>query len=410
MHVGQFDLASVFRARRLRRAPFLAWVRDTHFANVVARWDTGERLFGGSRYFTEPQRIDPASPRPRPAEPGAVAILAEADGESRGLMPRQVLRRQLDRAAAMGYRVRGAFEFELILLAETAESIRARGFADPAMVAPDNRCGSGTTAATHAALIAGLEAEILGFGVSLFGLGVELGSGCLEATLGAVEGLRPADNAAFFRLAARAYCRRNGLTASFMPCLGPGFPAIGGHLALSLADAATGANLFASADGETGALARRFIASMMEIVPGCFALCTSTVNAYRRLVPDSWAPKAVTWADFTFTTAVRSVPSAGDGARLEFRAPPADCNPYLTMALMLGAGLDGIERGLAAPPPPPPRGRTTSPRARSGCREALPRRPTAWRRARTPGGCSVWTSPRTSSPPAGPRRRASGPR
>ena len=62
-------------------------------------------------------------------------------------------------------------------------------------------------------------------------------------------------------------------------------------------------------------------------------------------------PKSLTWAEHPFTVAVRSAPHAGPSARLEFRVPPADCNPYLVMALMLGAGLDGIERALPAPDP-----------------------------------------------------------
>ena len=350
VHVGQFDYASIFRERRLRKEQFLDWARDPRFANVVAYWDSADNLIGGSSYYTEKQRIDPASIRRYPAEPGAVAIIAEMAGEPEEVMPRQVLRRQLERAEAMGYVVDAAFEFEMILLAETDVSVRERGFQDLSKFAPDNKCWSGTTAATHAELIRSLEAEILGYDVNLFGLGVELGPGCLEATLGAARGLRAADDAAFFRLAARSWARRNGLTVSFMPYLGRDYPGIGGHCTLSLKDKASGENLFSSSDGQTNDLARGFIAGMIDLVPECFAMCTSSVNAYRRLAPGSWAPKAVTWAEYTFTTAVRSVPSATDAARLEFRSPPADCNPYLTLALMLGAGLDGIERGLVAPP------------------------------------------------------------
>jgi glutamine synthetase len=351
VHVGQFDLASVFRERRLRRSQFLAWANDPRFANVIAYWDIADTLYAGSRFFTETVEIDPSSIRRNPSEPGAVTVIAELSGEARELMPRQVLRRQVERAAAMGYKVDAAFEFEVIILDEDASTARAKGFSGLSKFAPDNKCWSGTTANAEAAFIAGLEAEILGHDVSLFGLGVELGPGCLEGTLAATEGLRAADDAAFFRLAARSYARKHGKTASFMPYLGNDYPGIGGHCCLSLRDATTGQNLFSSPDGSTNALARQFIAGMMDVVPDGFAMCTSTVNAYRRLAPGSWAPKSLTWAEHPFTVAVRSAPHAGPSARLEFRVPPADCNPYLTLALMLGAGLDGIERGLAAPPP-----------------------------------------------------------
>ncbi|SOD95485.1 glutamine synthetase [Caenispirillum bisanense] len=349
VHVGQFDLASVFRERRLRRPQFLAWAEDARFANVLPFWDVTDSLFGGSRYYTEEVEIDAASVRRNPSEPGAVSIIAELAGEDRELMPRQVLRRQLQRAAALGFAVDAAFEFEFILLDEDAASVRAAGFTGLKKFAADNKCWSGTTANTYAEFIAAMEAHILGHDVALFGLGVELGPGCLEATLAATEGLRAADDAAFFRLAARSFARRNGKTVSFMPYLGADYPGIGGHICLSLKDVRSGRNLFSADDGRTNALAGKFIAGMMDVVPDAFALCTSTVNAYRRLAPGSWAPKSLTWAEHPFTTAVRSVPHAGPSARLEFRVPPADCNPYLTMALMLGAGLDGIERDLPAP-------------------------------------------------------------
>lgn len=351
VHVGQFDLASVFRERRLRRAQFLDWAEDPRFANVLAHWDIADTLFGGSRFYTETVQIDPASIRRNPSEPGAVTMIAELSGDARELMPRQVLRRQIERAAAMGFKVDAAFEFEVILLDEDAQSTRAKGFSGLQKYAPDNKCWSGTTANAEAAFIAGFEAEVLGHDIALFGLGVELGPGCLEGTLAATEGLRAADDAAFFRLAARSYARKQGKTASFMPYLGADYPGIGGHCCLSLRDARTGRNLFSSPDGRTNALAGQFIAGMMDLVPQAFAMCTSTVNAYRRLAPGSWAPKSLTWAEHPFTVAVRSAPHAGPSARLEFRVPPADCNPYLTMALMLGAGLDGIERGLPAPAP-----------------------------------------------------------
>lgn len=350
VHVGQFDAASIFRERRLRKAQFLEWAKDPRFSNTLAYWDSGDELFGGTSYGTPPQVIDTLSIRSYPAEPGGVAIIAEMDGEAKDLMPRQVLRHQLQRAESMGYSVKGAFEFEVILLEESDASVRDAGFRDLRQFAPDNKCWSGTTAATHAELIAELEAEILGYGISLFGLGVELGPGCLETTLAAETGLKAADDASFLRLAVRSFARRRGMTASFMPFMGAGYPGLGGHLSLSLHDLKTGENKFASPDGKTSALARSFIAGMMDVVPECYALCTSSVNAYRRLAPGTWAPKAVTWQDHTFTTSVRSVPSLGEHARLEFRSPPADCNTYLTMALMLAAGLDGIQRDLPHQP------------------------------------------------------------
>lgn len=356
LHVGQFDNMGLFRERRLRRAAFAEWARAPQFANLLGQWDAGEGLIGGGPYRTERLEIDPASLRPFAFEPHAASLIADLAGQYAPIMPRNVLKAQLARAEQMGFDVRAAFEFEVIFLRETATSLREKGFAPPAPYAEDNKCWSGTTGAAEAGFVTEWEQALLGHGIDLFGVGGELGPGCFEATLGATSGLKAADDGAFFRLASRAFARGRGLTATFMPSLGPEYPGLGGHLTLSLLDRSTGQNLFAAPDGQTNPLARAFIAGMIALVPEAFALAAHTVNAYRRFAPGTWAPKSVNWSEWCFTTAVRSCPSAEETARLEFRLPGADCNTHLTLALMLAAGLDGIERGLSAPDPTPEAG------------------------------------------------------
>ena len=349
VHVGQFDYASIFRMRRFPREAFLDWATEPRFSNVLPYWDQTDDLWAGERFFPQRVAIDPASIRRNPSEPGAVTLIAEYEGEEAQLMPRAVLRRQLERAAAMGFAVEAAFEFEALILEETDVSLREKGFAGLRSFNPGHKCWSGVTHSVHADFFAGMQAEVEGHDVHLYSVGTELGPGCFEITLGRAAGLKAADDASFFRMAARAYARKQGKTASFMAYLGEGLPGTGGHCTMSLRDKATGRNLFAADDRQTTALAGQFIAGMMKVVPQAFALCTSSVNAFRRLAPGSWAPKALTWAEQPHTVAVRSAPNANDRARLEFRVPPSDTNAYLTMALMLGAGLDGIEQKLPVP-------------------------------------------------------------
>lgn len=356
VHVGQFDHAGTFRERRLPRDSFIAWAREPQFANTIALWDSADTLFGSGPYLTEDVAIDVSSLRQYPFEPNASVVIAEFSGPTAEIMPRAVLRRQIERAKALGIEVRAAFEFEVLILDETAESLRTSQFAGLRPFAPDNKCWSGQTGANHGSFVAGLEAILRATDIAVFGVGGELGPGCFEATLGAEEPLKAADDAAFFRLATRAYARSLGKTASFMPYLGAGFPGIGGHISISLWDSATGLNLFSDTTGRTNATAQHFIGGLTRTVPQAFALCAHTVNAYRRFAPGSWAPKSVSWAEFTFTTAIRSVPSKHDSARLEFRLPGADCNPYLALALLLGSGLDGLEEKLPAPPASPDNG------------------------------------------------------
>lgn len=349
VHLGLFDLAGMFRERRLRRAELLATAETAVFANVLPKWDSADNILAPGPYGSETIAYDPASIRPYPFEPNAAALVADYTGPQAEIMPRAVLRRQVARASAAGFDVEAAFEFEFIVLAETAESLRAKNFASLAAFAPDNRCWSGQSAATHAGFVADLEDLLRQADIDLYALGMELGPGCLEATLHHKAPLRAADDAAFFRMFTKAFCSRRNMTASFMPYLGAGYPGIGGHINLSLRDARTGANLFADRGDPQGLSrhGRNFLAGLIAVIPEAFPLCAHTVNAYRRLAPGSWAPKTVSWAPYNYAAAVRVAAETETMTRLELRLPGSDVNTHLALALMLGAGLEGIERGMA---------------------------------------------------------------
>lgn len=347
VHVGLFDLAAMFRERRLRRQELLSTADTAVFANVLPKWDSADQILAPGPYGSETIAYDPASIRPYPFEPRAAALVADYTGPQAELMPRRVLARQIARAQAAGHEAVAAFEFEFIVLEETAETLRNKGFTDLAPFAADNRCWSGLTAATQADFVAELEALLRSADIDLYALGVELGPGCFEATLRHKAAMRAADDAAFFRMFTKAFCRRRDLTASFMPLLGAGYPGIGGHVSLSLRDTA-GRNLFADGGDARGpsALAKSFLAGIIELVPEAFPLCGHTVNAYRRLAPGSWAPKTVSWSPYNYAAAVRVAAETEEMTRLELRLPGSDVNVHLALALMLGAGLDGVERGL----------------------------------------------------------------
>lgn len=348
VHVGVFDYATMFRERRLRRDDLLAGAATAVFANVLPKWDSAESILFPGPYRSETVAYDIDSLRPYPFEKNAAALVADYTGPQAAIMPRKVLAGQIARASAMGYDVQAAYEFEFIVLNETADTLRAKNFSNLAQYAPDNRCWSGQTAATYAPFVADLEACLMAAGVGLFSLSVELGPGCFEATLKHRDAMRAADDAAFFRMFTKAFCRQRNLTASFMALTGEGFPGIGGHINLSLRDRKTGRNAFGDAAGEHGlsATARRFLAGIIDVVPDVFPMIGNTVNAYRRLAPGSWAPKTVSWAPYNYAAAVRTAAETEAMTRLELRLPGSDLNPYLSMAAMLGAGLEGLERKL----------------------------------------------------------------
>ena len=372
VHVGIFDLDAAFREQRLpidqvRRA----LAGGYSFCNVLHKWDSGESVYGEAPYVDEPVHLDPASLRRYPFEADAGLIIADYAGPSRQLSPRELLKAQLARAEALGFGVRAALEFEFIVLDESAESLRDKGFDDLSLFAADNRCWSGVTAATNAGFVAGLEDTAGVLGIPLHRLGMELGPGCFEATLAARGALAAADDAALFKVATKAFCRERDLTASFMAQLSTDFPGLSGHVHLSLTDKDSGAPLFHDPDDAAGISApmRHFIGGLVTLLPECLALCSHTVNAYRRMVPGNWAPRTPTWGIGNYTTAVRAVAGAPEDARVEFRVPAADTNPYLAMALCLGAGLWGLEQAAEPPEPLAGDGREIVPEGL----EALPR-------------------------------------
>ncbi len=353
-HVGLFDLFGTFRERRVRVADIPDVFGDgASFVNVLPAWDASEAVFGAGPFLGEPVCIDPRSLRGYPFEPNAFLLLAEYAGPSADLSPRVLLERQIERAAALGFEPRTAFEFEFLVLEHDAAGLRARHFTDLESFARDNRCWAGESAAVHGELIVALETALAAGDLDLLSLGLELGPGCFEATLRAREPLRAADDAAVFKLFTKAFFRRRNLTASFMAQLGAEFPGLSGHVHLSLLDRRSGRNLFFD-ESDPEAMSKRFkhfVAGLVELAPQAMALTHHTVNAYRRHAPGNWAPKTASWAVQDYAAGTRVVSSAEAACRLEYRLPGADTNPYLALAFVLGAGLWGIENERELPPP-----------------------------------------------------------
>jgi glutamine synthetase len=126
----------------------------------------------------------------------------------------------------------------------------------------------------------------------------------------------------------------------------------GMHTHISLFE--NGDNVFHDEDDEfnLSTTAYQFLGGILEHAPAITAVCNPTVNSYKRLVPGYEAPIYIAWSDVNRSALVRKpaarVPAA---SRIELRSPDPSCNPYLALAVMLRAGLDGIERGLEAPDP-----------------------------------------------------------
>src|SRR5690606_4658120 len=162
--------------------------------------------------------------------------------------------------------------------------------------------------------------------------------------------LATADKVVTMRVGVKAIAQRNGLYATFMPKPIAGIPGSGMHIHQSLTDINTGRNCFADSGTEYGlsATALHFIAGQLAHAPAFAAVVAPTVNSYKRLVPGYEAPVYISWARTNRSALIRvprTNPRRPQSTRVEMRCPDPSCNPYLAMAAMLAAGLDGIRRG-----------------------------------------------------------------
>jgi len=351
VHAGIFDLMGTFRERRLGIAD-ISSVFDGGgtFVNVLPQWDAGESVFGSGPFVGEQVSIDPSSFRPYPFESDACLVIADYQGPSSSYSPRQLLQSQIDKADAMGFGVRAAFESEFFVLDEDATSLRNSGFSSLNTFASDNRCWAGESAATHADFVSSLS-SLLGDGdIDLLSLSMELGPGCFEATLRDSQPMRAADDHLILKMFTKAFCRQRGLTASFMAQLGSGFPGLSQHPHVSLYDKTSNKNIFSSGgSNDMSPVFRQFVAGMLRMMPEAMALTHHNPNSYRRIAPGNWAPKSASWARQNYSAAIRIITSPESHCRLEYRLPGADANPYLNLAYILGSGLWGIENDIELP-------------------------------------------------------------
>jgi glutamine synthetase len=169
------------------------------------------------------------------------------------------------------------------------------------------------------------------------------------------DALSMADAVMTYRLVVKEVAMKHGVYATFMPKPISTENGNGMHTHQSLFSA-DGENIFFDADDPQGynlsAVAKSYIAGILKYAPEFTAVTNQTVNSYKRLVPGYEAPVYVTWARRNRSALVR-VPLYKPGkelaTRIEVRSPDPSCNPYLAFAVMLGAGLAGIDEGLELP-------------------------------------------------------------
>jgi len=178
----------------------------------------------------------------------------------------------------------------------------------------------------------------------------EVGSAQNEITFKYSTPVATADNAMRYKFAAKAVAdKKYGWIATFMPKPWQGKAGSGMHIHLGLTNPRTGKNPFYDRDNyaHVSQQCRYFIGGILEHARSLCAVAAPTVNSYKRLVPGYEAPVYIAWSRRNRSALVRVPafsPENEKEARIEFRCPDPLCNPYLTYAVVLEAGMDGIEK------------------------------------------------------------------
>lgn len=181
----------------------------------------------------------------------------------------------------------------------------------------------------------------------------EVAAGQHEIDFKYTDALRACDNIQLFKLVVKTIARKHGLYATFMAKPKYGIAGSGMHCNMSLFDE-TG-NAFYDVNDPRGMqlskTAYYFLGGLMKHAYGYTAITNPTVNSYKRLVPGYEAPVYIAWAGQNRSPLIRVPASRGMGTRLELRSVDPMANPYLALAVLLEAGLDGISNKIVAPNP-----------------------------------------------------------
>ncbi len=259
--------------------------------------------------------------------------------------PRYVLRRQVERAKKLGYIVNMGPELEFFLFNRDAHGKIAPL---PHDLAGYFDFSTDLAQEIRQDMVDALEA----FGIRVEAAHHEVAVGQHEIDFEYSDALRTADNALTFKFTLKAVAQLHGLYATFMPKPIFGINGSGMHTHQSLFSIEEQRNAFADPDSTYGlsGIARSYMAGILAHAKGMAAVLAPTVNSYKRLVPGYEAPTYITWGRTNRSALIRvpmiSPGKSIEGTRAEVRCPDPSSNTYLAFAVMIAAGLDGVERGL----------------------------------------------------------------
>nr|POF14142.1 type-1 glutamine synthetase 2 [Quercus suber] len=390
--VGGTDIDGIVRGKLMAKKKFLSIAQDGFgFCSVIFGWDMHDQTYFKELKISNKENgyrdinavIDLKTFRRLPWEnnlPFFLCSFREPEGQSLSACPRSLLERAHAKLSAKGVGALAGAEYEFFTFrAPNAPSSMdpQRNSSTTATFLRDNPVdslphleqgmfGYSLTRPVHNKdWFNNIYTDCSKFRCDIEGWHTESGPGVYEAALEYGEIREMADRAALFKLAVKNVSSAYGITPCFMAKPRQGLPGNSGHVHISLVDAKTKMNLFARESPDPHAphadianlsdLGRQFLAGLLDGLPDVMPILAPTVNSYKRLVENFWAPVTVSWGLEHRAASIRLIapPTApAKATRFEVRVAGADANPYLTFAAILALGIRGIEKKLEIPVPP----------------------------------------------------------
>ena len=282
-----------------------------------------------------------------------VLVLCDVERDGSGAVaeaPRNILRRQVERAAEMGFTAMAASELEFYTYEDTFREASEKGYRDlkpPGYYIEDYHV---LQTAREEPFIGAVRRHLRDSGVPVENSKGEWGHGQHEINVRYTDVLSMADRHVVYKQCVKEVADQMGQSVTFMAKPWEDQAGSSCHIHLSLWS--EDSNAFAGDTNFEGIACsdafRWFLGGWMKHAPEMMAMYASTVNSYKRYQSASWAPTTLAWSYDNRTAGFRIV-GEGSSLRIECRVPGADCNAYLAFAAALASGLDGIKNQIEPP-------------------------------------------------------------
>ncbi|KAI9307937.1 hypothetical protein BJ944DRAFT_157132 [Cunninghamella echinulata] len=363
--VAAVDVDGLMRGKVMNKNKFLQIIEDGFgFCSVIFGWDIQDKLYSTAVEFGGDEcqfpdllaKVDLSSFRRIPWENDIpfflLYLIHPTTHQPLYCCPRSCLKQAVDDFKQLGYTALSGVEFEFFCFKENSSSVVEKGHTNLSPLTV-GMCGYSLLRPNQNQEFYDNAFDWLSkFKVDMESWHTETGPGVFEAAIAYQEAKEAGDRASLFKTSMKQIAFKHGFMASFMAKPYQSMPGCSGHMHFSLKNTESGKNAFAIWDEKDAShipnmsqTMVHFLAGVLRGLPSILAILAPTINSYKRLVENYWAPVTVSWGIENRLGAVRVIvppTSSKNSARLEMRVSGADINPTLAIAAVLKCGYWGI--------------------------------------------------------------------